>query len=65
MIFTKYPCLFFEMKFDSLMGRSLLIAEPIGGINGKPVVVATAHFESLDSQLHRKDQMEATFELLS
>jgi endonuclease/exonuclease/phosphatase family metal-dependent hydrolase len=46
------------------MGRSLLIAEPVNGINGKPVVVATAHFESLDSKRHRREQMEDTFELL-
>lgn len=50
MILTKHPCLFFEMPFHSSnMGRSLLIAEPINGINGQQMVVATAHFESLNS----------------
>ena len=46
------------------MGRSLLIAEPINGINGRQVIVATSHFESLDEAETRKYQMQTTFDVL-
>jgi len=36
------------------MSRTLLIAEPVGGINGQQVLVATAHFESLNNEAERK-----------
>ena len=61
MIISKYPCTFFERQFDSLMGRSLIVAEPSLPVN---FLVATAHFESLDSAKYRKEQMEVTFNLL-
>ena len=65
MIFTKHPCNFFELDFEaSRMYRSLLVAEPINGINGRQVLIATSHFESLDSKRARKAQMQATFKLL-
>ena len=61
MIISKYPCTFYERQFNSEMGRSLIIAEPSLPVN---FLVATAHFESLESALHRKEQMEVTFDLL-
>ena len=63
MIFSKYPCLFFELKFISQMDRSLLLAEPIHGINGKRITIATSHFESQNNPKMRKRQMEAAFSL--
>ena len=42
-----------------------MIAEPINGINGRQILVATAHFESSKSNgKERKSQMEAAFQLL-
>jgi endonuclease/exonuclease/phosphatase family metal-dependent hydrolase len=65
MILSKWKCLFHEWNYEvSLMGRTLLVAEPIGGINGNRVLVGTSHFESLDSQKVRKSQMEFAFEKL-
>jgi hypothetical protein len=49
MIFTKHPCLFFELNLPSKMDRKLILAEPINGIEGRNLVVATAHFESKDN----------------
>jgi len=47
MMLTKHPCLFYEIDFRvSKSGRKLMIAEPVNGINGRKVVVATAHLES-------------------
>jgi hypothetical protein len=37
-----------------MMDRSLLIAEPIGGIAGKKITIATSHLESLDNSKIRK-----------
>jgi hypothetical protein len=37
------------------MGRTLLMAEPMGLINNKKLLVATIHLESLDNALMRKD----------
>jgi len=54
-ILTKYPCIFREVDFpESFMSRTLLIAEPVGGINGQQVLVATARFESLNNEAERK-----------
>ena len=55
MILSKYPCRFFELRTPSMMGRSTLFAEPIGGVNGHELIVATSHFESLDSDDIRKE----------
>ena len=44
MIITRYPCLYFEKYFKSIMGRTLLCAEPQLPMN---LIVATAHYESL------------------
>ena len=52
MILSKYPCTFYEKQFNSYMGRSLIIAEPSLPVN---FMVATAHFESLDSAHYRKE----------
>jgi endonuclease/exonuclease/phosphatase family metal-dependent hydrolase len=65
MIFTKHPCLFFELNLYSKMDRKLIIAEPIQGIDGKNLAVATAHFESREEYKIRKAQMEATFSALN
>ena len=46
LIISKFPCVIYEMPFPTLMNRSLIVAEPIGGINGKPLLVCTAHLES-------------------
>ena len=64
MILSKYPCNFYELPFPSMMGRSLVVAEPIGGIDGHRTLIATAHFESMDSSKIRKLQMNAAFELM-
>ena len=56
MILTKHPCWFYEQQYElTLMYRSLLIAEPINGIEGRKVLIATSHFESLDSAQIRKE----------
>lgn len=47
------------------MKRSLLIAEPIGGINGKPVLIATTHLESGDRSEIRKQQLELTLKIMN
>ena len=60
-IISRFPCLFFEHEFKSNMGRTLIIAEPCVPFH---LLIATSHFESLDSPRHRKDQMQATFNLL-
>ena len=46
------------------MGRSTLIAEPIGGVDGHSLLVATSHFESRNNTKIRKEQMELTFQRL-
>ncbi len=47
------------------MDRSLLIAEPIGGIAGNKITIATTHLESLNNAKIRKIQMEKSFEILN
>ena len=55
LILTKFDCLINELPFNQTnMDRSLLIAEPIGA----NFVVATAHFESLNSAAARASQMK-------
>ena len=55
MIFTKYPCHFYEKPYStSRWKRSLLIAEPIHGIAGQHISIATSHFESLQHSDTRK-----------
>jgi endonuclease/exonuclease/phosphatase family metal-dependent hydrolase len=47
MIFSKVPAAFYELDFEAtMMGRSLIVCEPLDPVLP---VVATAHFESLDS----------------
>jgi endonuclease/exonuclease/phosphatase family metal-dependent hydrolase len=46
------------------MGRSLLIAEPIGGINGKSLLVGTAHLESSDNGEVRIKQLQHSIDIL-
>jgi endonuclease/exonuclease/phosphatase family metal-dependent hydrolase len=63
MIFCKYPAKFFELEFEAtMMGRSLLICQTF---DQTMPVVATAHFESLDSANIRKSQMEQSTLLLN
>jgi len=51
MILTKHPCYFYEVDFEvSTTGRKLMIAEPLHGINGRHIVIGTAHFESKASK---------------
>lgn len=65
MILSKHPCRFFEKQFNSKFDRTLLLAEPINGIDNKRVVIATSHFESNQSNDDtRKHQMNDTFEIL-
>jgi hypothetical protein len=46
LILSKFDCIFREVKYEeSMMMRSLLIAEPIGA----DYVVMTSHFESLNN----------------
>ncbi|CDW71855.1 UNKNOWN [Stylonychia lemnae] len=63
LIMSKWPCKFYEAKFPTNMGRSLLLCETI--INDKPVIVSTAHFESLGNGPIRKQQLEISFPILS
>ena len=46
LIASRYPAFFYESPFPTLQGRSLLICEPINGINGKPFLIGTVHLES-------------------
>lgn len=62
---TRFPCNFYEVPFETTMKRSLLIAEPVGGINGKPVLVATTHLESGDRSEMRKQQLTLTLNILN
>ena len=62
---TRFPCNFYEVPFETTMKRSLLIAEPVGGINGKPVLVATTHLESGDRSEMRKQQLALTLNILN
>ena len=39
-IFSKYPCWFYERIIPSVEGTSILFAEPVNGINGVPLIVA-------------------------
>lgn len=58
---TRFNCQFYERPFEvSMMGRSLLLAEALG----RDLVVATAHFESLNNAKARKCQMEECFGLV-
>jgi hypothetical protein len=51
-VLTRLQCWFFEKEFEnSFMGRSLLLAEVIN----KDLIVATSHFESLQSAERRKE----------
>eukprot|EP00347_Sterkiella_histriomuscorum_P019482 403341465 len=63
LILSKWPCRFYEMAFPGRMGRSLLLAEC--QINDQPVIVATSHFESLNNQEIRKQQLEIAQPLVS
>ena len=54
LMLTRFPCNFFEVPFESSMNRSLLLAEPIGGINGKPILFGTVHLESGDRRDMRR-----------
>ena len=57
LILSKLPAYFYEFKFEeSLMGRSLLVAEV--NINDRTFLVATSHLESMRSAPIRKSQME-------
>ena len=51
MIFSRVPAVFYELSFDTFMGRALIICEPI---DQELPVVASAHFESLNSAELRK-----------
>jgi len=65
MILSKHPCWFFDHRYkSSRMGRTLLVAEPINGINGHNILVANSHFESLNEPVERKIQMETAFDRL-
>ena len=63
-ILTKFPSLFYEMPFPTHMGRSLLICEPINGINNIPLLVSTSHLESLGHTPVRIEQMKMSFSVL-
>ena len=65
LIITRFPCHFFEVPLESSQNRSLLIAEPIGGINGKPILLATVHLESGDRREARKHQLELILKIIS
>ena len=61
LILTRFSCWFFEKIFEvSMMGRSLLLAEVIN----KDLIVATAHFESLNNAKCRESQMNETFDII-
>jgi hypothetical protein len=52
LILSKFDCLISNLPFkSSRMQRNLLVAEPIGA----NFVIATAHFESLNSAKERAD----------
>ena len=57
LILSKLPAYFYEYKFEeSLMGRSLLVAET--WINNRTFLVGTSHLESMRSAPIRKIQMK-------
>ena len=57
-IISKYPCEFYECKFNSFMHRSLILAEACVPFH---LIVATSHFESLNNAALRCEQLETTF----
>ena len=60
-ILSRYPCQFYECDFKSNMGRSLILAEPCTPFH---LIVATSHFESLNSAHVRIEQLMKTFKVL-
>ena len=60
-IISKYPCEFYECKFNSFMHRSLILAEACVPFH---LIVATSHFESLNNAALRCEQLETTFQVL-
>lgn len=58
---SKYPCRYYQCEFESLMGRSLILAEPYLPVH---LIVATSHFESLNQAPLRCKQLETTFSVL-
>lgn len=64
LMLTRYPCYFFEMLFPTVMGRSLLVAEPVGGVSGHHMLVGTVHLESGNSAEVRKKQLQMAINVL-
>ena len=55
MILSKFPCVYYESKFElSWMQRKLILAEPLLPY---PLIVATAHFESEENKPVRIKQL--------
>lgn len=61
MIISKFPCHYFECDFRSRMGRKLILAEPCLPFH---LIVASSHFESLNSAEVRREQLKTTFDVL-
>lgn len=56
---SKLPCRFFEERFVSCMGRSVLIAEATIQVEGAvlSILVANSHLESAKNREARKHQL--------
>jgi tyrosyl-DNA phosphodiesterase 2 len=70
LILSKYNTNFFNLKFDknTKMGRNLLLMEIIHSFDNKNlnnILIATSHFESLNSEEYRKRQLKDSFEILN
>ena len=61
MIISKYPCIFWEQRMATNMGRRLVVAEPCLPVR---LILATAHFESLANPETRKEQLDLALGLL-
>ena len=60
-IISKFKCHYYECEFTSLMYRKLILAEAVLPI---PLIVASSHFESLDSTRIRLWQLQDSFKIL-
>jgi hypothetical protein len=53
-VFSKYPCWFYERHTASERACHVLFVEPVNGINGVPLIFATGQFshDCCDSELY-------------
>ena len=62
MILSKFPCVFYQSEFESYMERKLILAEALLPCH---LILATSHFESMNTTKVRIKQLEQTFKILN